>query len=387
MPDEKEMDDKSMEEDSSYDDEDMESEKPKIHHDYDKKKVNNKNDHDDEPAKKEKKSRDKEEKHGGSKKDKEKPNYIFIGILIAIIAVGAVAIAVLKHSPSDSNGNDSGSDSIAAVVNGVDIPQSRIDEQYAMLPEMYQSLITKSMLLNQTIMEELVYQEAVKEGYTITDDEVDKEISDLIAENGMTQEDFLSDIESRGMTYDYVRNAYKRSKLIALLVNDTILKKIEVSDKEISDYYDENQDDPSITVPEQIRAKHILVQNETAAKALLERLKAGEDFSALASENSIDTGSAAQGGDLGFFTRGQMVPEFEDAAFALDVGDISDIVETQFGFHIITVTAKKPAQVLPLDEVRDDIKTQIEDEKMQEALSIYQDELKSKADIKILMQE
>ena len=133
---------------------------------------------------------------------------------------------------------------------------------------------------------------------------------------------------------------------------------------EIERYYNDNID--QFSTPEQVQASHILLKTEgkdveevrKAAEAVLEKVKAGGDFAALASQYSEDEASAANGGDLGFFGRDAMVPEFEQAAFAQEAGQVSDLVQTQYGFHIIKVTDKRAAVVKPLDEV----KTQIEDQ-------------------------
>nr|MBC7245681.1 peptidylprolyl isomerase [Chloroflexota bacterium] len=111
---------------------------------------------------------------------------------------------------------------------------------------------------------------------------------------------------------------------------------------------------------EQVHAAHILVESEETGKKVLEKLKAGADFAALAAEYSIDTGSKDQGGDLGWFPRGIMVSEFEDAAFALNPGETSDLVSTSYGYHIIRVLGK---EVRPLDP---EILAQIQEYNFQE---------------------
>jgi len=140
----------------------------------------------------------------------------------------------------------------------------------------------------------------------------------------------------------------------------------EPSAEQVKSYYDEHTHD-RFAVPEQIRARHILVKvpsdaDETAraearkkATDLLAKLHAGGDFAALAKKHSDDPGSAALGGDLGTFSRGRMVPSFEAAAFALEPGQLSDVVESPFGLHIIKVEEKRPAGVRPFDEVREEI--------------------------------
>jgi peptidyl-prolyl cis-trans isomerase C len=127
--------------------------------------------------------------------------------------------------------------------------------------------------------------------------------------------------------------------------------------------------------PEQeVRARHILVDSEDDAKAIAERLKKGEDFATLAKEKSKD--SNAEGGDLGFFTRGQMLKPFEDAAFALDVGKISEPVQTQFGWHIIKVEEKRDQKLPDFDQVKEAIIAQLVQQKAQEVVTSLRDAAK-----------
>ncbi len=125
---------------------------------------------------------------------------------------------------------------------------------------------------------------------------------------------------------------------------------------------------------QEVHARHILVTTEAEAKEVAERLKKGEDFAVIAKEKSKDTG--AQGGDLGFFTRGQMLKPFEDAAFALDVGQISEPVQTQFGWHIIKVEEKRDQALPTFDQVKAAIVAQLIQAKAQEVVTGLRDTAK-----------
>ena len=125
-------------------------------------------------------------------------------------------------------------------------------------------------------------------------------------------------------------------------------------------------------------------QARTKATQVLKQAKSGGDFAALAKEHSSD-GSASQGGDLGFFPKDRMVKEFSDAAFALQPGQISDIVESQFGFHIIKVTERKPAGTIPLDQVSPQVKQFLEQKKQQDAVESFVKQLRSKAKVEVLV--
>jgi peptidyl-prolyl cis-trans isomerase C len=138
-----------------------------------------------------------------------------------------------------------------------------------------------------------------------------------------------------------------------------------VSEAEAKKIYDEKIG--QVKPEQEVHARHILVETEAEAKDVAERLKKGEDFAALAKEKSKDPG--AEGGDLGFFSRGQMVKPFEEAAFALDVGQISDPVQSPFGWHIIKVEEKRDQPLPSFDQVKDGIIAQLEQLKAQEVVT------------------
>jgi peptidyl-prolyl cis-trans isomerase C len=145
-----------------------------------------------------------------------------------------------------------------------------------------------------------------------------------------------------------------------------------------------------------VRASHILLgvdasasadekqKAKTKAEDILKKVKAGEDFAKLAKDNSTCP-SSAQGGDLGFFGKGQMVPAFEQAAFSLKTGDVSEVVETQFGYHIIKLTEKKEAETVKLDEVKDRISDYLKNQKMQKAVTDFLNGVKGNSKVEILL--
>lgn len=171
--------------------------------------------------------------------------------------------------------------------------------------------------------------------------------------------------------------------LANLYLQNEVAGKISVSEQEINTYYEEHKKE--FIKPEMVKARHILIKiDKTAseeekkkaqekAQDILMKIKAGEDFAKLATEFSDDTLSATKGGDLGFFTRSRMVPSFEDAAFALKPGEISDIVKTPFGYHIIKVDDRKDAEVEPYDAVKENIKQKLIQERTQSTISEFID--------------
>ncbi len=203
----------------------------------------------------------------------------------------------------------------------------------------------------------------------------------------LTADSFRADVQ---VTDDEVASYFKdhatdftipeKRKIKYLLVDvDAIRAKIKIAPADIQAAYNASID--QYTTPEQIRASHILFsttgKDEATVRAkaedVLKQAKAGADFAALARKYSDDTATAKLGGDLDYFARGKMVPEFDQAAFALKVGQISDLVKTQYGFHIIKVTDRKPAVVKPLDEVKDQITDQLSLERAQAQASSLAD--------------
>jgi peptidyl-prolyl cis-trans isomerase D len=171
-----------------------------------------------------------------------------------------------------------------------------------------------------------------------------------------------------------------------LLDRDQARMRITIPPTEIQRYYNNNL--PQYQTPEQIRASHILLNTagkdaaavRKQAEAVLAQVKTGADFAELARKVSEDEGSKVNGGDLDYFTRGRMVPEFEQAAFALETGQVSDIVQTQYGFHIIKVADKKPAVTRPLEDVRGEIEDLLKSQRADEQLSARAAELAGEID-------
>jgi peptidyl-prolyl cis-trans isomerase C len=167
------------------------------------------------------------------------------------------------------------------------------------------------------------------------------------------------------------------------------------SDAEAKDFYTKNPNE--FKQEETVRASHVLIKvdpgADAAAKAkakatidsVLKKAKAGQDFARLAREYSQDEGSAAQGGDLDYFPKGRMVPEFSNAAFAMQPGQISDVVTSQFGYHVIKVTERKPGRVVPFEEAVPQIKQFLERQKKQDKQNAFVDGLKKKSKIEVLI--
>lgn len=173
----------------------------------------------------------------------------------------------------------------------------------------------------------------------------------------------------------------QKGVILEAFIREIVAGKDEVSEEEVKRYYEEHKEE--FFLPERIRVRHIVVPTLEEARALRERILRGEDFAELARRYSISP-SAKWGGDLGYIQRGQVGKEFEEAAFALrEPGEISDIVKTTFGYHIIQLEDRKPPRQLPLEEVEDEIRAKLRERKRQEALEEYLEKARQKYRIAI----
>ncbi|MCD6412811.1 MAG: peptidylprolyl isomerase [Elusimicrobia bacterium] len=168
--------------------------------------------------------------------------------------------------------------------------------------------------------------------------------------------------------------ALKDQILLEYIVDELKKDKLKVTEKEIDDYYEEHKD--FYLHPPRVRVSHILVPTENEAEKIYKQIKEGASFSDLAKKKSIDRETASRGGDLGFFEKGEMVPAFENAAFALkNIGDISPVVKTAFGWHIIKLTGKSKAAAKTKEEARDEIEQIIRKQKLEKLLAFYKKKL------------
>ncbi|RII31216.1 MAG: peptidylprolyl isomerase [Geobacter sp.] len=257
-----------------------------------------------------------------------------------------------KTSGSQSEPKKEGQ--VLAEVNGGTITTGDFNRELKNLPEYLKAMAEtpqgRKEMLDTMVIRELILQQAAKDG-------IDK--SPEIEEK-------LKDLKKR------------------LIVEAFLKKKVEadtqVSDADLKKFYEQNKD--KFKTGDQIRASHILVKTEKEAKDILAQIKAGGNFEALAKKYSVDS-SAAKGGDLGWFGKGNMVPAFEKAALGLKEGQVSDVVKSDFGYHIIKLTGKRAAGVRPFEEVKEQIKAALMPSKQQEIFQKIKEELKKDAKITV----
>ncbi|MDW7617163.1 peptidylprolyl isomerase [Peribacillus simplex] len=251
-----------------------------------------------------------------------------------------------------------------------------IDGEKISKDELYDALVAEygADTLDLLITNKLVELEAEKEGIKIKDEEIQKEI-DTMAESYGDEKSLKEQLEASGSSME----ALKNDIVVYLQMKKLIEPRITVTDDEISTYFEDNKD--TFAQAEQVEASHILVEDEKTAKKVEKEIAEGGDFAKLAAEYSTDTETADNGGSLGYFGKGDMVDEFEDVAFDLDIGKVSDPVKSDYGYHIIKVTGKKEAKKANLEDSKEEIKETLLSERLQEEYPAWLAEVKKDHEI------
>lgn len=304
---------------------------------------------------------------------------IIITILLCLLGTAA-AVAVTQGMQRGT--------SVAATINGEVIYASDLAREVAAIGRQYgidlnseqgraQRNEISRIVLDQLIEQRLILQEARRRGALATDAQVDEALAEIQA-NFPSEAEFQFALDQRGLTLNDLRDRLRTNITVQNLQGR--VSKATVSDEEIQKFYQGNRKD--FDQPEQVRVRHILVETEAEARFVLARLNRGEKFQDLAKTLSKDPGSREQSGDLGFIGRGQLVPEFERVAFTLQPGQVSDVVKTQFGFHIIQMIERKTAQPSRLEQVREQIRRQLLSKKQEGDFTAWLKLVKAQATIK-----
>ncbi len=316
----------------------------------------------------------------------------FVPLALLMLMVWAVQSQAL-----DSSGSE-----IAAKVNGVPIRTQELDRSfqahvqvpYTQVQEDPRAKEVLRQILDNLIDRELLLQQAKSLKMAVPPQQVDTQMQQLV-QRFPSKEAFEQALTAQNFTMDALKKDVEGQMLRQQLVKKEVLDKVNISAREVQTFYDQHKD--KYVEEEQMRARHILIKvpqevnpaDEAKLKSkaddALKRAKTGEDFSALAKELS-DDGSKENGGDLGFFPRGRMVPAFEEAVFALPPGQISDIVRTQFGYHIIKAEEHKTGRALAFDEAKAQVQEDLTREQTYARYQKYVAGLRSKAKVEVLLQ-
>ena len=312
--------------------------------------------------------------------------------LAAVFALILVFLPAMAQEKQSSEKN-------AALVNGVAISMeqytkelnvqlARVSQQGQQISDDQMAALKKN-ILDSLIEREVLYQQSQKVGIQVTDQTVDNQLA-AIKKRFPSETEYKNALSKMNLSEEEVKVQIKRGLSIKELIDQQITSKVVITDEESKAYYDKNPQ--MFKQPEQIKASHILIKVDAKAdeakkaearkkiEEVQQKLKDGGDFAALAKEYS-EGPSSAKGGDLGYFKRGQMVKPFEEAALALKPNEVSDIVETRFGYHLIVVYDIKPEQTLAYVDVKDKITQRMKQEKVEKDASLYIGQLKKDAKI------
>ncbi|MDK2784633.1 MAG: hypothetical protein PWQ41_286 [Bacillota bacterium] len=288
----------------------------------------------------------------------------------------ATAVAVLILA-SGCSGNR-----VVGTVGGKEIHEAEVDKRLAigalLAPELDASKVPRASVVDQLLEEEMLLREAEKQGITVEPGKVkaawEELRAGLIVQYGDAKK-LEAALRKAGVTQSDLEKLLADNLKLAELYQK-VTADVKVTAAEAEKYYREHL--AEFKIPEQVKASHILVADEKLAQEIRSRLLKGEDFGKLAKEYSIDPGSKEAGGELGYFSRGQMVPEFDKAAFETPIGGLSPVVKSSFGFHIIKVEDKKPARTLSFAEVEKVLTKQLEDQRKADKFEAFVAGLKEK---------
>ncbi|MBS3125743.1 peptidylprolyl isomerase [Candidatus Woesearchaeota archaeon] len=296
---------------------------------------------------------------------KKKSSRIFLWIsLIIVLALIILIINLDRLVPKQQS-------SMAATINGESISIQDLEKMYKLsVPEAFRSQISRDMFLNRSLVpQRLLLQEAKKAGVDKSQEEAAAAVEQWIVDSGLDRAQFDERLSKDGLTVEDVQEFFRQTMIVNAFFNSTVLKDVEIE------------------LPERVKASHILLANESAANAVKDELELGADFGELALQYSLDPSAKLNKGDLGYFTKDAMVEPFANAAFALEVGEISDPVESQFGFHVIKVyDHTQPGKVKYSELTSDEDRTKAFQEH-KDTVDTFLDVLRSRSEISIFGNE
>ncbi|HZK19058.1 MAG TPA: peptidylprolyl isomerase, partial [Clostridia bacterium] len=281
-----------------------------------------------------------------------------LAIVIASVLIVAVAVAATVFFLNRSQ--------TIATVNGEKISK---DELYEV---MYENV--GSATLENLITERLVEQEAKKQNITISSKDIQDRLDQIIEQNFASEAEFTQAL----MMYNMSKEDMEKNIKNELMILEILGKDIEVEEEEMKDYFANNRS--LFDREEQVKVRHILVEDEEEASQVLQELNNGADFADLAKEKSID-GSKDNGGDLGFVKRQDVVEEFGNAAFSLEPNEISGVVKSDYGYHVLQVLEKQPAQEAVYEDFEEEVHDLVLQSKVNEQAGNWIMELRNSAKV------
>jgi len=322
---------------------------------------------------------------------------LFVAALIVCMGMPALAAEKKPDPPPQKKPG------VVAVVNGSEISLDDFTRELARVERLVLNTgkpltcrqITKlrTEVVEGMVRQELLYQES-KKSIKVSDAEIDGQLKKL-KEQYASEADFTNALSVLKISPASFRSQVERSLSVQRLVETRFAAKAEVTDKEIRAYYDRNRE--SFRQPEQVRASHILIKadpgdegKKAAARKkigeILEKVRQGQDFASLARTYSEDA-TGAKDGDLGYIRQGQVMKPFEEALFSLKTGEVSGVVETRLGYHLIKAVDRKPEMTIPFENLKDQLRALLKQEKGQQEANASIGKAREKARVEIWLPE
>ena len=326
--------------------------------------------------------------------------FILGGLILLILLVGMTAPATAEEKAAEEK---TGTDGKVAVINDAVITQEAFEQEMTPVlkqmemqgqkPDETQVEEIRKKVLDNMINREVLYQASRKKGFTADDKAVEEKLASF-KQQFPNEAQFKEALSKMNLSEKVIKKQIREQLSIQQLVDQEVVPSITVSEADAKAYYEANPQ--FFKQPEQVKARHILIKvapdadeaKKAEARKKLEtvqkKLKEGGDFAELAKEYS-EGPSSTKGGDLGSFGRGQMVKPFEEVAFAMEEGTVSDIVETRFGYHLIKVEEKKPESTVSFADGKERIEQMLKRQKVSEAVNEYIESLKKDAEIEVYL--
>lgn len=328
--------------------------------------------------------------------------------------LGATTLTVCLSAadqPAQTTSAGAGTDPVVAKGTGFEIKRSQVEEAFdttkaqamAAKSQVPDDATLKPLVLDHLISNQLLLTQATDADKKNAQDKVEKTIADARKRFG-TEELFNAQLKAMGKTLDQVKKELTENFVCQEVITRSLINTVIIPEAEVQKFYDENPD--KFSQPEQVRAAHVLIsikdptdkappaqqrdlpddkkaEKRKLAEDVLKKAKAGEDFAKLAKDYSDDPGSKDKGGEY-TFGRGQMMPTFEAAAFGQDVGKISELVNTPYGYHIIKTLEKIPARKTPLTEVSEKIRQFLQNKEAKQQIPAFLTKLRKEANVEVL---
>jgi peptidyl-prolyl cis-trans isomerase C len=321
--------------------------------------------------------------------------------MVALVIIMVPAI----YAKGKNGESETPPENVVARVNGNEILRENFERQINIMEQQLigrgQPIDEKGMkaahadVLEKLIDSELLFQESQNKGFRVDEEKLNEQI-ESVKNQFSTEEEFQSALDEMNYTEKSFRGDIEQRMAVQDFVESEITQNVVVSEEESRLYYDDHPE--YFSQPEQVRASHILILVEDWSvpshkeqalqkiKEIQQKLDAGEDFGALALEFS-EGPSSAQSGDLGFFGKGQMVKPFEDAAFGLQPGETSDVVETTYGFHLILCTDRRDEVKIPYQYMKERIDNYLKQTKVVDAVDVLLEKMRADAEIERFLTE